>query len=234
MATDGSTTARAGGQIKVWDPWIRLVHWAIVLLIPFSWWTAKTARFDLHFLSGYTILALLLFRIAWGFVGSDTARFTAFLKSPLEGLRHLAQFRRGPDGVEIGHNAAGGWMVLVLLLAMLTQAATGLFADDAIFTRGPLARRVDESWSDLATRIHLRVAWAIVAFAVLHVLAVLAYRLVRRQDLVRPMLTGRIEVPARYDGPRPRMGSPLLAVVLLAVAAGFVWWISTLAPASMF
>jgi cytochrome b len=221
-------------RLKVWDPWVRLTHWAIVLLLPFSWWTAETHRFDLHFLSGYAILSLLLFRIAWGLVGSHTARFRNFLRSPLEALRHLGHFRRRAAAVEIGHNAAGGWMVLLMLALLLTQAATGLFADDAIFTRGPLARRVDESWSDLATRIHLRVFWAIVACAVLHILAILAYRVLRGQNLVGPMITGYLRLPIRYDGPRPRMGHPLLAAALLTAAAAFVWWISTLAPVSAF
>ncbi len=220
--------------MKVWDPWIRLVHWMIVLLLPFSWWTATTSRFDLHFLSGYTILTLLLFRIAWGLVGSHTARFSQFLRSPLEALRHLGHLRRKAAAVEIGHNAAGGWMVLVMLLALLTQATTGLFADDAIFTRGPLARHVEESWSDLATRLHLRVFWVIVALAVLHILAILLYRLLRGQNLVGPMITGSLKLPVRYDGPQPRMGHPLLALLLLGGAAVFVWWISTLAPASAF
>jgi cytochrome b len=220
--------------LKVWDPWVRLVHWAIVLLLPFSWWTATTARFDLHFLSGYALLALILFRIAWGVVGSHTARFVRFLRSPLEAFRHLGHFRRRAAAVEIGHNAAGGWMVLLMLGALLAQAASGLFADDLILNRGPLARRVEESWSSLATSIHLRVFWVILGFAVLHILAILAYRVVRGQNLVGPMITGRLRLPVAYDGPRPRMGSPVLAVALLAAAAGFVWWISTLAPPSFF
>jgi cytochrome b len=221
-------------RLKVWDPWIRLVHWAIVILLPFSYWTATTSRFDLHFLSGYAILALVLFRIAWGFVGSQTARFVHFLRSPVEALRHLGYLRRRAAAVEIGHNAAGGWMVLLLLLLLLAQAASGLFADDLIFTRGPLARRVDEAWSSLATSIHLRVFWVIVAAAVLHVLAVIAYRVLRGQNLVGPMVTGVLKLPVPYAGPQPRMGHPLLAAVLLCGAVGLVWWISTLAPASMF
>lgn len=221
-------------RLKVWDPWIRLVHWAIVLLLPFSYWTAWSGRFDWHFYSGYTILALLLFRIAWGFVGSHTARFRHFLKSPIEAVRHLSHLRRRQAGAEIGHNAAGGWMVLVLLLLLLTQAVTGLFSDNLVFTRGPLARRVDEAWSSFATSVHLRVFWVIVGCAVLHVLAIIAYRVLRGQNLVGPMITGVLRLPVAYAGPQPRMGHPLLALALLAAAAAFVWWISTLAPISIF
>jgi cytochrome b len=215
-------------SLKVWDIWIRLVHWAIVLLLPFSIWTAKTDRWDWHFYSGFTILTLVLFRIAWGFVGSDTARFSRFLKNPMEGLRHLGHFRRRAAAAEIGHNAAGGWMVLVMLLALLAQAVSGLFADDLIFTRGPLARWAGEAVSDRATSIHLRVFWVILASAALHILAIIAYRVLRGQNLVGPMITGALKLPVLYDGPRPRMGHPLLAAALLAAAALAVWGVTRL------
>jgi cytochrome b len=238
MAADGAGRGAAASRVAVWDPWIRLVHWAIVLLLPTLYFTAKADRFDLHYIAGYAMLALLVFRIAWGLVGSDTARFAGFLKNPLEGLRHLAHFRRRDEAVEIGHNAAGGWMVLVLLGLLAAQATTGLFAaHDPGMTysqHGPLAMRVSEETSDLATRIHLRVFWVIVGAAVLHILAVIAYRVVRRQNLVKPMLTGTLEVPPGYAGPRPRMGNPMLAAALLAAAAGFAWWISSLRPVSFF
>lgn len=217
--------------VKVWDPWVRLTHWAIALLIPLSWWTAETSRYDLHFLSGYAILTLVLFRILWGFVGSETARFARFVKGPGAAWRHLGHLLRRDAPVEIGHNAAGALMVLLLLALLLVQATTGLFADDEIFARGPLARRVDQASSALATAIHLRVFWLILACAVLHVLAVLAYRLLLGRNLVKPMITGRMDAPGL---PAPRMGSPWLAAALLAGCAGFVWWLSTLKPASMF
>lgn len=224
-------------RVKVWDPWIRTVHWLIALLIPFSWWTAETHRFDLHVWSGYTVLVLLVFRIAWGFVGSHTARFATFLASPLQGLRHLLHFRRR-EPVEIGHNAAGGWMVLALLGLPLLQAVSGLFADDEIFTRGPLAGAVDQGTSALATSIHLGVFWVIVGAAVLHVFVILLYRLVRRQNLVGPMITGTLRLPASYRGPAPRMGSNWLAVAMLAVVAAAVWalvrWGEAQASASAF
>jgi cytochrome b len=226
-----SGAVRMASGVKVWDPWVRLTHWAFALLVPFSWWTAETSRFDLHFRSGYCILALVLFRILWGFVGSDTARFARFVRGPVEGFRHLAHLIRRDAPVELGHNAAGAFMVLLLLGLLLVQATAGLFADDAIMNRGPLARRVGEGWSDFATRIHLRVFWVIVACVVVHVLAVVAYRLLLGRNLVKPMLTGRMEAAGL---PPPRMGSNLLAAILLAGCFGVVWWISTLKPASLF
>jgi cytochrome b len=217
--------------VKVWDPWVRLTHWAIALLVPFSWWSAETGRFELHYRSGYAILALVLFRILWGFLGSDTARFARFVRGPGEALSHLRHLIRRDAPLEPGHNAAGALMVLLLLGLLLVQAVAGLFADDAILARGPLARRVDEAWADLATRIHLRVFWVILACVALHVAAVFAYRALLGRNLVKPMITGRMDAPGLVA---PRMGSNLLAAILLAACVALVWWISTLRPASAF
>lgn len=232
MPVDGTIDATGQRRLKVWDPWIRLVHWSFVLLIALSYWSASTDRWDLHLLSGYAMLTLLLFRLAWGLVGSQTARFGQFLKSPLAALRHLAHLRQREAPVEIGHNAAGGWMVLVLLLLLLAQAGSGLFANhDVGFSysqHGPLALAVSDSTSELATAVHLRVFWVIVGAAVLHVLAVVAYRVLRGQNLVRPMLTGWLELPPGQRAVPPRLGHPLLAVALLAVAAAAVWGLTRL------
>ena len=147
------------------------------------------------------MVTLLLFRLAWGAAGSDTARFARFLRSPVAALRHLSHLRRREPDTEIGHNAAGGWMVLVLLGLLLVQAASGLFANHepgmTYDAHGPLALRVSDATSAWLTRIHHRTFYLIVAAAGLHVLAVLAYRVLKGQDLVRPMVTGFKSLPAR-------------------------------------
>jgi cytochrome b len=222
--------AGAVRRVKVWDGWVRLVHWGIVLLLGFSWWAVETDRMRLHILSGYTVLTLLLFRIAWGLVGSDTARFSRFLRSPLQALRHVRHLRRREPDTEIGHNAAGGWMVLVLLGLLLTQATTGLFASEepgmGYGAEGPLAAHASTGTVEWLTGIHHRNFNLILAAAGLHVLAVLAYRLLKGQNLVRPMVTGVKELPAGVAV--PRMGSPLLAATLLGAAALIVWGVTRL------
>jgi len=210
--------------VTVWDPAIRLFHWLIVVLVACSWWTATTGRMQWHFLSGYAILALLLFRIAWGFAGSDTARFGRFLRSPLAAIHHLRAMRRREPDHEIGHNAAGGWMVLLMLALLLAQATTGLFADTGYGDYGPLAKAVGGAASDRLTGIHHRIIQAILAAIVLHVGAVAAYALLKGQNLVRPMVTGAKLLPA--DLPAPRLRSPWRAAGLLAAAAGAVWLVS--------
>ncbi|MBX9700970.1 MAG: cytochrome b/b6 domain-containing protein [Acetobacteraceae bacterium] len=213
--------------VTVWDPWVRLVHWLIVVLLVVSYLSIQAGNMRLHYLSGYAVMALVLFRIAWGLIGSDTARFSRFLRSPLEALRHLREFpQRHPDR-EIGHNAAGGWMVLVLIGLLLAQPLTGLFADTGYGDYGPLAKKVSGATSDWLTGLHHKIFYyGILVAAGLHVAAVIAYAVVKRHDLVRPMVTGRKRLPEDMAG--PRIGSPVLAAALLGTAALVVWGVSRL------
>lgn len=209
--------------VKVWDAPTRLFHWAIVLLVGFSWLSAKENWMDWHVVSGYAILTLLLFRLAWGVIGSETARFSRFLANPGMAFRHLRHLnRREPDSA-IGHNAAGGWMVLVMLLLLCVQAGTGLYANDDVLTEGPLAETVSKSTSDLLSHIHVLNFKLIEIAVLLHVVVVAAYGVLKGQDLVRPMVTGWKRLPG--DPSAPRLASPLLALVAIAAAAGAVAWL---------
>ncbi len=209
-------------SMRVWDAPTRLFHWAIVVLVAFSYVAVKKDWLQLHFLSGYTILALLLFRVVWGFVGSETSRFGKFLRSPIEGLRHLAQFGRREPDTEIGHNAAGGWMVLLMLLALLGQTGTGLFSreDDGVI-EAPLAHHLERATSDQVTGVHAVLFNVILGLVALHILAIVAYAVVKRHDLVRAMVTGKKRLPATMR--QPRFSSPLLAAGVAAVSAAAVW-----------
>lgn len=209
--------------LKVWDLPVRLFHWAIVVLLFAAWLTQYRDRMDLHVWVGYTILTLLLFRLAWGFLGSETARFGRFLRSPASALRHLAHIRRREADREIGHNAAGGWMVLLMLALVGVQAGTGLFSNDDGDTEGPLMHLVSKGRSDWLSHVHSLNFNFIEAVVVLHVLAVAAYAVLKRQDLVRPMITGKKMMPA--DAVAPRLVSPLLALATLVAAAGVVAWL---------
>jgi cytochrome b len=206
--------------MRVWDAPTRLFHWAIAFLLGVSWLTESRGWMELHFLSGYSVIALLLFRVAWGFVGSETARFSQFVRSPVAALRHLAHLHRREPDTEIGHNAAGGWMVLTMLALLAVQVATGLCANDDGDTEGPLFVYVGKNWSDWLSHIHA-VNFKLIKIAVIaHIVAILAYAVLKRHDLVRPMITGRKHLP---DGVTPpALVSPLRAILLLAVAAGIV------------
>jgi cytochrome b len=209
--------------MKVWDLPIRLFHWAIVVLIFVAWGTQEYDHMNWHVWTGYTILTLLVFRVVWGFVGSDTARFVRFLRSPVAALRHLATLRRREPDREIGHNAAGGWMVLVMLALIGVQAGTGLFSNDDGDTEGPLMHLVSKEQSDWLSHIHYLNFKAIEAMIVLHVLAIVTYAVLKRQNLVRPMVTGKKLMPV--GAVAPRFVRPVWAVVTLAVAIGVVAWV---------
>ena len=212
--------------VKVWDGWVRLNHWLILVLMLVSFGTAKAHKMDWHMLSGYAILTLLIFRVLWGIFGSDTARFSRFVASPVAAVRQLAKLGRREPDAEVSHNPAGGWMVLLLLALLLTQATTGLFSYDQIFSRGPLARRVSEGWVDFASSIHIRNFYWLLGAIALHVVAVGVYFVAKSHDLLGPMIHGEKKLPA--DVPAPRMASPALGLGLLAVSAGLVWWITRL------
>ena len=202
--------------MRVWDAPTRLFHWLIVLLVPAAYISIKGGFPAVHLAIGYTMLALLLFRLVWGFAGSDTARFSRFLTSPRAALRHLRHLTVREADTQIGHNAAGGWMVALMLVLLATQVTTGLCARDRHQNAGPLAKYFDDGTVKLLSTIHAINFKLIFAAAVIHVLVVGVYVFVKRQDLVRPMVTGKKRLPAATRA--PRMASPLLAALVLAAA----------------
>ncbi len=176
-----------GPSVRIWDLPVRLFHWAIVLLIPALWWTAENDRLDIHILLGEIMLGLILFRLLWGLLGSSTARFSNFVKGPGAVIRYL---RGGPR--RFGHNPPGGWSVVAMLVALATQVGLGLFAieEDALY-EGPLSHLVSyETARTLADR-HETMFNVLLVLIALHLLAVLYYLLIRRDDLMTPMVTGR-------------------------------------------
>lgn len=218
----GSGKARVPNLLmRVWDGPTRLFHWAIVLLVAFSYISIQYDWIEYHILSGLTVLTLLLFRVVWGFVGSETSRFRQFMRSPVAGFRHLARFPRREPDTELGHNAAGGWMVLLMLAVLAAQTGTGLFSRTDYGAAGPLSGWVSDDTSDWVTSIHGTLFYVLLGLIVLHVLAIIAYAVVKRHDLVRPMVTGRKRLPATLQ--QPRFASPALAVVVVALAAAVVW-----------
>jgi cytochrome b len=207
--------------MPVWDLPTRLFHWALPVLLAISYISHQREMMELHQLAGFAMTALLLFRLGWGFVGSDTARFARFLASPPAVLRQLGGlFRREPDTVA-GHGPVSGWMALILLLLLAAEAVTGLCATDGSGTAGPLAAYVGRTVSDRLSRYHAVISELILAAVALHLLIVAAHAAFKGQNLVRPMLTGRKRLPAAM--PAPRMVHSLAALALLGIAAALVF-----------
>lgn len=178
---------------RVWDLPTRLFHWLLVLLIAAQYATGKFHWLDMdwHMRFGYATLALLLFRVLWGFAGSQTSRFSDFVRGPRAAWHYLkAQLSTNPQNT-IGHNPLGGWSVLALLGCLSIQASSGLFSSDDILTDGPLVAHVSSATVKLMTRVHHWNENILLALIVLHIGAVLAYLLIARVNFIRPMISGR-------------------------------------------
>ncbi|MGC9456508.1 MAG: cytochrome b/b6 domain-containing protein [Halothiobacillaceae bacterium] len=185
-----STSSSNGTCLRVWDLPTRLFHWVLFAAVTTSFLSMyATNATSVHAWSGYTIMTLILFRLLWGFVGTQTARFTDFVPGP---RRLIAYLRHGEGGqIRLGHNPLGALSVLALLASLTVQWATGLFADDDIFFSGPLASLVSSDTRRLLTAIHHNNANVLIGLIALHVSAIAFYALFKRQNLVGPMFTGR-------------------------------------------
>jgi len=206
----------------VWDLPLRLFHWLLVLLVVLSFVSAKIGgnAMQVHLLSGYTVLALLLFRILWGFLGGTHARFASFVRGPAAVIAYL---RGNEGGRHLGHNPAGAWSAILMLAVLLLQAATGLFANDDIATEGPLAKLVSKALSDRITGIHYLNVKLLFALIGLHLSAIAFYLFYKRDNLVKPMLTGFKDAAAGPGETAQGGGKTWLAAVLLAACAGCVY-----------
>ncbi|HXZ50158.1 MAG TPA: cytochrome b/b6 domain-containing protein [Usitatibacter sp.] len=220
----------AAAPIRVWDLPTRIFHWALAALVAFSFATGQVGGdwMPWHLRSGYAVLTLLLFRIAWGFAGSRTARFAHFLR----GWRAVARYARatiaGRPPPFAGHNPLGGWVVVAMLAALAFQAATGLFSSDEIATQGPLANKVSDAIVSRMSSLHSLDKWVLVALVAAHVAAIATYRLAWNVRLVGPMIHGRMRAPPGVEEP-PRRPAWLALAALCACAAA-VWYLVEIYP----
>lgn len=178
---------------RIWDPALRAFHWTLAALVIANWLLGKIGPTDmtLHFWLGYAVIALLLFRLVWGFVGPAPARFAQFVRGPRAVLAYAREMIRPHPTHWPGHSPVGALAVLAMLAVLIGQVTTGLFADpDDYINVGPLASQVSSATSRAALRWHHRGADLILILVLLHWAAVLFYRLWKREDLVRPMITG--------------------------------------------
>ncbi|CAA9418903.1 MAG: Cytochrome b [uncultured Ramlibacter sp.] len=213
-------------RIRVWDLPTRLFHWALVACVAGLFLTSYVpgSWLEWHARLGYTVVALLLFRLLWGFVGGRWSRFAAFLYGP----GSVGAYLRGhphPDHL-IGHNPLGAVSVFAMLGVLLAQAATGLVSDDESAFTGPLNRFISTSKGLAATWYHKQVGqWLLVALIVLHLLAVLYYVWGKKQNLVGPMVHGDKVTSHAAAGSRDDAASRLLALLVFAACAGAVAWL---------
>ena len=211
-------------SMRVWDLPTRLFYWAIPLLVAADAFSIQHDRGALHLLCLHATLALLLFRVAWGVVGSETSRFSQFVRGPAAVIRDLAQLTgQGPDD-QVGHSASGGWLLLLLLGDLGVETGTGLFSEGPP-SPGPLAHLISQPASEALTTVHAYSFGILVGLIGVHVLAILAYAGLKKQNVLRPMITGRKRLPGATR--QPRIAPPLLAIMLAILAACLAWLVAT-------
>ncbi len=200
-------------RILIWDLPVRVFHWLLAACFAGAFLTAESERVrDLHVALGYTFAGLLAFRVVWGVVGSRHARFASFVRGPRAVLRYLRSLLTPKPEHHAGHNPAGGWAIVAMLVLGLAVAATG-YANYAGFG------------GDVFEALHEGAADAMLALVIVHVAAVLVSSLLHRENLVAAMVTGRRQ-GAAADGIRGVRWAP--AAALVAAVAG-LW---TALPAS--
>jgi cytochrome b len=210
--------------VRVWDAPTRLFHWVLAGCVVALLITAQVGgvAMEWHFRLGYAVLTLLIFRFVWGLVGGRWSRFTSFLYSPGQVLRYL----QGKSETDrwVGHNPAGAFSVFALLGFLALQVGSGLFSDDEISATGPLTRFVSSVCVSNATYYHKEIGkLVLIALVVFHVLAIIFYLFKKRENLVRPMITGdkSLSIPALESA--DKTADRFKAAAILTLCATVVW-----------
>ncbi len=216
-----NTNPTSSNTTIIWDLPTRLFHWGLVAGITTCWISASWLdnAMTLHIWAGYFTLSLLLFRMMWGFVGSETARFSHFLRMPKHVISYASTLTLRQPSKHPGHNPLGGWSVIILLAASLFMAITGLFANDQVSTWGPLAHRVTDDLSDRITDWHRTGFDILTAVIGLHLTAIAFYRFYKQDNLILPMITGKSTAPSMR--PMVRVGN-LRALLMYVISTGIV------------
>ena len=178
-------------EINVWDPLVRLFHWMLVIAFGVAWLT-EDEWMTLHSYAGYLIVALLLFRLFWGVIGPRHARFSDFVKSPSAVIGYLKDLTKLRAKRYIGHNPAGGAMIVALLICLVMTTLTGLLAYGATGS-GPLNGMFVMSasfGSEWLEEVHEFFANFTLLLVVVHVGGVAFESLLHKENLVRSMFTG--------------------------------------------
>lgn len=216
--------------MRIWDLPTRLFHWLLATSVVGSIVSANIGgnAMEWHFRFGYVACALVAFRLVWGLVGGRWSRFASFVYAPSTVVRYLRGRARPDEHLDVGHNPLGSLSVFALLGFLALQVATGLVADDEIASIGPLNRFVSGEWASQATGWHKDIgSTVLIALTVLHVAAIVYYRVRKRQDLVGPMVHGDKSLPATVPASKDTALTRAAGLLLLAAcAAGTVWMVS--------
>ncbi len=214
------------GRLRVWDLATRLMHWGLAVAVIGALACVQIGGNAMvwHLRFGYCALAFVVARMVWGLIGPRYARFASFAPHPRAAFNYL---KSGAKGVFAGHNPAGALSVYAMLFVITAQATTGLFSDDEVMWEGPLTRLVSGEFVSAATSLHHLNGNVVYLLIALHLGAIVFHTWIRRDPLVRPMITGdrpmseaSDALPAK-DGLRERV----LGIALIALSGTLVWWL---------
>ncbi len=215
--------------IKIWDLWVRVFHWSLAISVTFMLVSGNTGWmfFDWHRTVGEVVMMLIVFRLLWGVVGSGNARLFALCRNPLKALNHLGDLFKRRLPVERGHNAAGGWAVLLMLILLAVQAGTGFFiADEDELVEGALYGSFSGSVTDLLYRIHYMNADLLQIVVIVHVIMVFTYLLYGRQNLITPMIHGSMKWLSDRAIPPVTFQANWVGAVVLLVSVAIVGYVA--------
>jgi cytochrome b len=225
--------SRPETTVRAWDWPTRAFHWTLVICLISAWASFRYAEaigdntLVWHRWNGYAILVLVVFRLLWGFIGGSTSRWRAFVRWPSHALRYALDTVRGRERHYLGHNPLGTYMILALLAIVSTQALMGLFTvEHNDVSWGPLYRLVSEDTYKLITKWHVwAFYWVILPLVALHVTVNVLYGVVRKDPLVRAMVTGKKPKHDYEDAPEAEIANAtsLRALVSLAAAVLIVF-----------
>ena len=178
--------------IKVWDPVVRLFHWTLIIAFTAAYFTEGEWQ-NIHVWSGYVVLALLVLRIIWGFFGTRYARFADFFYTPGEIMGYLKSIPQGKAVHYIGHNPAGGAMIIALICSLSITTITGVAYYGADQWLGPLAetmKGIPEFWVEILEETHEFFANFTLFLITVHVIGVISGSFLHRENLVLAMING--------------------------------------------
>jgi len=193
-------------EITVWDPLVRIFHWTLVTAFTLAYFTQEGPFEELldqmdeqwlqtiHIWAGYVIAGLLLFRLLWGFTGPRYARFSDFVRGPRKTLRYVREVLTLRAPRYLGHNPAGGAMIIALLLSLTITVTTGLILYGADKGLGPLAGLLlnsSEAFTHAIKEVHEVFANFTLLLVVGHLVGVIWESLLHRENLAHAMITGR-------------------------------------------
>jgi cytochrome b len=219
ITADEADQSEEPATVVVWDPFVRVSHWGLVtailvalatsLVLPPTWITA-------HIVSGTVAATLVVARIVWGLLGPTTARFSSFVRGPREFLRHLEELWHGEADRHLGHNPAGGAMIVALLATVSVIALTGFVTLGGSFKSGPLSFATSFATGEFARHLHELLAYGLIGLIFLHIGGAVFESRRTRENLVHAMVHGRKADRHGDVAPRPQRARPVLAAIIVA------------------